>query len=182
MGSKVKKKSDGYGYKYADLEAVVEFIESIHGCCYQYTKTDEIDHKTYIWTHRFKDDIIPEDIDVRGAEVVNATLSNGKQNPAQANGSALTYARRYSLYMAYGLACIDDDAESLTIPDSAAKVAGDFPEPKTKRKGTRTEIVAYCKEHGLDIYTISEQYGITKGLSEDILKAKLELIKQDHGE
>lgn len=182
MGSKVKKKSDGYGYKYADLEAVTEYIESVSGGYFQYTKTDEIDHKTYIWTHRFKDDLLAEDIDIRGAQVVDATISNGKQNPAQANGSALTYARRYSLYMVYGLACIDDDAESLTVPDNADQIAADFPEPQGRRKGTRTEIVAYCKEHGLDVYTISEQYGITKGLSEDVLKAKLEMIKQDHGE
>ena len=182
--AKVKKKSKGYGYKYADLEAVNEMIDGIHGSYFQYTKTDDIDHKNYVWTHRNADDILDHAIEIRGAEVVNATLSNGKQNPAQAAGSAMTYARRYSLYMAYGIACVDDDAESLTIPDNAEQIAADFPTaPSThnNKSAARAAIVKYCNEHGLDLYTISEQYSITKGMSEEVLAAKLDLIKQDHG-
>lgn len=185
MGNKVKKKSDGYGYKYADLAAVTEYIESIHGSYYQYTATDPIDNKAYIWTHRNTDDQINEAIDIRGAEIINATLSNGKQNPAQAAGSAMTYARRYSLYMAYGLACVDDDAESLTIPDDAGKIEHDFTAAASeagKRSGARAQIRAYCIEHGLDLFTIADQYGIVKGMPEDVLTAKLQKIKEDHGE
>ena len=179
--AKVKKKTEGYGYKYADLEAVNEMIEQIHGSYFQYTKTDEIDHKCYVWTHRNADDILDHAVEIRGAEVVNATLSNGKQNPAQAAGSAMTYARRYSLYMAYGIACVDDDAESLTIPPDAVK------EPVTDQSSgfkskARAKIVEYCRAHALDIYTISEQYGITKGLSEDVLQAKYDMLVKDHGE
>ncbi len=49
---------------------------------------------------------------LQGSRVVDATLF-GNDNPAQKQGSALTYARRYSLLMAYGLATEDDDANSL---------------------------------------------------------------------
>ena len=89
--------------------------------------------------------------------------------------------------MAYGIACVDDDAESLTIPDTAEHIAADFPTapstPSTRgnKSAARAAIVKYCNEHGLDLYTISEQYSITKGMSEEVLNAKLDLIKQDHG-
>ena len=53
-----------------------------------------------------------EDEWLQGSRVVQATLINNS-NPAQEQGSALTYARRYSLLMAYGLATEDDDANSL---------------------------------------------------------------------
>ena len=57
---------------------------------------------------------------IRGCRVVQATLS-GKSNPAQEQGSALTYARRYSLLLAYGLATTDDDAQCLTIPTTTQR-------------------------------------------------------------
>lgn len=174
----IKKNKPGYGYKYADLGDVTEYIEdTLHGSYYQYTGTDPNDNKTYIWTHRGADDELKEAIDIRGAEVVTANvLANGKQNPAQAAGAAMTYARRYSLYMAYGLACIDDDAESLTVPTAAVDPNSGF---KSK---ARAKIVQYCRDKGLDMYEISARYGISKGLSEEVLEAKYDMLVKDHGE
>ena len=48
-------------------------------------------------------------------------------NPIQAFGAAVTYARRYSLLAIYGLAAVDDDADSLTIEE-------DKKNEKTKKK------------------------------------------------
>ena len=42
-------------------------------------------------------------------------------NPIQAFGAAVTYARRYSLLAIYGLAAVDDDADSLTIEETKPK-------------------------------------------------------------
>lgn len=185
--AKVKKDKSGYGYKYADLSDVNELVDNIHGSYWQFTKTDEVDGKVYVWTHRNADDLVDHAIELRGAEVVQAMLSNGKMNPAQAAGSALTYARRYSLYMAYGIACVDDDAESLTIPpESVDMISKDFTAaveqaPKVaNRSAARSAIIKYCREHRLDITEISELYGIEKGMSEQALTAKLDMIKKDY--
>lgn len=164
----IGKNAEGYGYKYADMARVHEYIAGIKGGYFQYTKTDEIDQKTYVWTHRFKDDVLAEDIDIRGARVVDATLSNGKQNPAQANGSALTYARRYSLYMAYGLAVEDNDAEDLTIPDG-------YTGPKTYR----TQLMEYANAHGVALPDVAEQYGLKPHDTEEHYKAALTQMKKD---
>jgi len=106
----LKKNKNGYGYKYTDLSEIHNYLEENQMKYYQEIETtDGID---YIMTYRYIDGKW-EEKPKRGCRVVNATLS-GKSNPAQEQGSALTYARRYSLLMAFGLATEDDDAESLT--------------------------------------------------------------------
>ena len=77
---------------------------------YQYI--DRIDNDDYIMTVKIIDGV--EQKPLRGSRVVDATLF-GNDNPAQKQGSALTYARRYSLLMAFGLATEDDDANELNI-------------------------------------------------------------------
>lgn len=177
----IGKNKDGYGYKYADMAKVHVYIDSIHGKYYQYTKTDETDHNTYVWTHRFPDDVVPEELDIRGAMVVNATLSNGKQNPAQAHGSALTYARRYSLYMVYGIAVDDNDAEDLTIVQSAqdqgyiAQQAPVMTTPLTWRQ----RLIAYANSHGIALPDVAAQYDLKPGSPDEVYQAALEQMQKD---
>ncbi len=106
----LNKNKEGYGYCYTDLAEIHRYLEENNIWYYQYI--DRIDNDDYIMTVKVIDG--KELPALRGCRVVNATLS-GKSNPAQEQGSALTYARRYSLLMAFGLATEDDDAESLTI-------------------------------------------------------------------
>lgn len=104
--SNIKKEAQGYGYKYTDLAQIHTYLESINTRYYQYI--ERIGEDDYIYTVPIVDgeELPPR----RGCRVVQATLT-GKSNPAQEQGSALTYARRYSLFMAFGLATTDDDAQ-----------------------------------------------------------------------
>lgn len=107
------KNKEGYGYKYTELADINNYLVSIDTYYYQYI--ERIDNEDYIMT-------VPiiggeEKAPRRGCRVVQATLQ-GVKNPAQEQGSALTYARRYSLLMAFGLATEDDDAASLTVKET----------------------------------------------------------------
>ena len=99
-----------YAYQYVDIAQIHEYLESINATYIQQIK--RIENDDYIMTKRcFKDEWETEWL--QGCKVVDATLI-GVKNPAQEQGSALTYARRYSLLMAFGLATEDNDAQSLS--------------------------------------------------------------------
>ena len=100
-----------YSYKYVDIAQIHEYLESIGASYYQYV--ERIDNDDYIMTVKIIDG--KESQPLRGARIVDAKL-NGVINPAQEQGSAITYARRYSLLMAFGLATTDDDAQVFTRP------------------------------------------------------------------
>lgn len=114
LKTRIKKNADAIGrkvsYKYTDLAQINEHLEKQGITYHQITETE--DGHDYIYT-------IPiingeEQAPRRGVRIVDATLY-GNDNPAQKQGSAVTYARRYSLLMAFGLATEDDDAQSLNI-------------------------------------------------------------------
>ena len=108
MTTTIRKNSQGYGYRYTDLAEIHRHMEEIDLRYYQEIDTTA-DGEDYIITHILDgmDKVIRK---CRGCRVVKVS---GK-NPAQDYGSALTYARRYSLLLAFGLATADDDAATLT--------------------------------------------------------------------
>jgi len=109
MAKNIKKNASGYNYKYTDLPNLNLWLENNNMDYYQYIEV--VDGEDYVVTVPIIDG--EEQPPRRGCRVVQATLS-GKSNPAQEQGSAITYARRYSVLMAFGLACTDDDAECLS--------------------------------------------------------------------
>lgn len=116
METKLKKNQTAnvgkYSYQYVDIAQIHDYLESINSKYIQSIK--RIDTDDYVMTKRCFDGVWEEEW-LQGAKVVDATLQ-GVKNPAQEQGSALTYARRYSLLMAYGLATEDDDAQCLSKP------------------------------------------------------------------
>ena len=114
------KTGNNYSYKYVDIAQIHEYLEANNMSYYQYI--DRIDGDDYIMTVKVING--EEKPALRGARVVDATLI-GVNNPAQQQGSALTYARRYSLLMAFGLATEDDDAQSLSEKKEPTKEEAD---------------------------------------------------------
>ena len=111
MKSTIAKKTEGYGYKYTELADINKYCENNGIRYYQEIETSEINQEDYIITYLIQNG---ETTKHRGCKIVDAVLS-GIKNPVQEYGSSLTYCRRYSLFMALGLATEDDDGASLTI-------------------------------------------------------------------
>lgn len=146
---KITKNAKGYGYKYADLSEVNEYIAGLGETYYQYTETvfNPVTGEAYdyIWTVRQRDD---KELKLRGCRVINAELAN-KSNSAQEQGSGLTYARRYSLYMAYGLATEDDDAQSYDRPKKTASQSNGLDFDQLREKYSKMSIEELRKEYVL---------------------------------
>lgn len=123
----VKAESKAFGYNYASLADIVA-----QGFKLPIMETRNIDGETFMgWLddkgewHQGAPLIVPE---MKG------------MNAAQAMGSALTYARRYTAQMALGLAC-DDDAKlekTKGAPEATGKVYGN----KINFKQVKEEIQA----------------------------------------
>lgn len=106
----LKKKVKGYNYKYTDLAGIHEYLEEKNYTYWQ--EVEELNGEERIITHILNKD----DKEIRravGCKIISTALQ-GKQNATQEYGSGITYARRYSLLMALGLATEDDDAEIMT--------------------------------------------------------------------
>lgn len=154
-----------YSYQYVDIAQIHDYLEGINARYIQCIK--RIENDDYIMTKRcFKDTW--EDEWLQGCKVVDATLM-GVNNPAQQQGSALTYARRYSLLMAFGLATEDDDAQSLSKKiEPTLEDAKKYKFPYGKYKDETIEYVLEDDEQYLDWWL--------KNKADDYFKKCYELI------
>lgn len=164
--TRLGKAKAGYGYKYTELAQINELLEQRGESYYQYTETAE-NGKDYIMTVKIDKDG-KESEPVRGCYIVDEGALKGNNNPAQQMGAAITYARRYSLLMAYGLATEDDDAASLSpqqggkAPARQGKPTATAPQPKL----IGTEDIQYINK-------VIEAYPANKLL--DQIKAKFKV-------
>ncbi len=164
----VKSESKAYGYNYASLADIVN-----QGFTLPVMETRNIEGETFMgWIddkgewHQGAPLIVPE---MKG------------MNAAQAMGSALTYARRYTAQMALGLAC-DDDAK-LEKTSGSTEATGkvyrnklDFKQVREKinQIGTVDELNKYWNELKLS----EKQMSILKpAFSERKAKISMEVSK-----
>ena len=142
MKNTIKKRTEGYGYKYTELADINKYCEENSIEYYQEIETSEINQKDYMITYLIDSKTGELIRKARGCQIVEATLQ-GIKNKVQEYGSSLTYCRRYSLLMALGLATEDDDAASLTIKKEATiEDAEKWTFPFGKHKGkTYREVI-----------------------------------------
>ena len=105
------KSGKEYSYTYTDLASINKWLDENGLDYYQEIETNQANGKDYIMTYRYINGEW-EDKPKRGCQVVDSILT-GNSNPVQQYGSSLTYCRRYSLCLAFGLAMEDDDGASL---------------------------------------------------------------------
>lgn len=120
--------------RYADLSACVEAV------------IDALNNNDIFLmqpTHECTDGVVVETVFIHSS---GEQLSSGKlhvpatKHDAQGYGSALTYARRYSLMAACGIAPEDDDGNHASKPKSApAKAAAEKPAPAKQPAPTQVE-------------------------------------------
>lgn len=111
--AKVKtREGPDYSYNFADLASVLGYVRPIlasHGLAVSQTIDDGPTVTTQVWHrsgHMF--------------ELGGATVKPTKGDP-QSMGSAITYARRYSLLSALDLATEDDDGKAASAPVRAPR-------------------------------------------------------------
>ena len=107
----VKSESKAYGYNYASLADIVN-----QGFKLPVMETRNIDGETFMGWLDDKNEWH------QGAPLIVPEMKG--MNAAQAMGSALTYARRYTAQMALGLACDDDSKLEKTkgAPEATGRV------------------------------------------------------------
>lgn len=175
IATTVKKMTQGFGYKYSDLSTIHEELEKQRITYYQYVEYDANAGMDYIWTVLVVngEELKPR----RGCRIV---VGDEMRTLAQAQGSGITYARRYSLLMALGWATEDDDGDgvgkkSATVPTTAPA------EAKQDRPAYANRVdFRQVREHLGEIKTVSElnQYWVSLHLSEK----QAAILKSDFAE
>lgn len=113
----IKNQSKGYGYTYNNLADLARAGVDIPPM-----KTAIVEGREYVFA-KIGDEWI------QGAQVIDIDMKG--MNAAQAYGSALTYARRYTVQLVMGIACDDDDKLEAHSAEDRAK--------NTKTKTLRTD-------------------------------------------
>ena len=123
------KNTDGYGYKYTDLDTVISYIRPImakHNLAFMQTLTALEGHTPAITTRIFH---------TTGEWLEDTTplpsVQVAKGNAAQNLGAAITYMKRYTLCAMLGISS-DEDVDGKTAPGDTRGNNHDVPAQKKK--------------------------------------------------
>lgn len=147
----IKKNAKGYGYKFADLNQIVDTIRPIlYKNKLGYTQKVQGDYIETILFHWESGEtitsntLIPNDVSLKG------------QNAFQILGSAITYLKRYSLSAILGIVT-DEDVNTVNVKT-----------PPTKPNFTELNF-AKAKKANATIELIKKSYNITKEVEQKYL-------------
>ena len=163
--TRLSKSKNGYGYKYTELAQINELLEQRGESYYQYTES--FGEHDYIMTVKVSKDG-KESAPLRGCRIMGEGSLKGNSNPAQQMGSAITYARRYSLFMAYGLATEDDDG---------AAAGGDQPRPNSSQNKSQN-VKTITNDDLKYINAIVEKYPANDLMSQIKAKFKIKTLAE----
>ncbi len=166
--AKKNKANPAFKSKYADLAAMIEAIEPVakHGLWYRQQ------------THDNENGVIVETFYIHASgeeKSAGSIFMPATKKDAQGFGSALTYARRYGLQTAFGLATEDDDGNaavrgSQSRQSEPAAIAAD--------RDTITQMIGLCEAvGGTQAQIICDAYKVS-ALSELNAKQAASAIKR----
>lgn len=141
--AKKNKANPAFKSKYADLAAVIEALEPItkHGLWYRQQIHESAEGVTIetLYIHESGESLSA------GTLFMPAT-----KRDAQGYGSALSYARRYSLQTAFGLATEDDDGNAAVkaSQDAGGHSKREVSPRQTVSDADLTKIIALCEAVG----------------------------------
>ena len=136
--AKTNKANPAFKSKYADLAAVIEAIEPVtkHGLWYR-QHTHENDSGVMVETFY---------IHTSGEQMsAGCVFMPATKKDAQGFGSALTYARRYGLQTAFGLATEDDDGNAAV---KASQSRQSEPNSDAVDSNTVVQMISLCEAVG----------------------------------
>lgn len=184
LGVEILKSKEGYGYNYADLDAIINVVFPImkkHRIGY-YHNTDydiNIDKNTVRTCLYNLDDVTDR---IGSLSSVDRSISLAKMNQLMVEGSAVTYFRRYHLVAMLGLLADEDhDAggkRTKATPQTSNKVAGRSVESVTP---TETDYVAIFKNQvkNKDRVKVEKTFEMYKSqMSQDDIKTITNIIKE----
>ncbi len=169
------KNGGSYKYGYTDLAAINDYLDGQKYTYDQYTEAFDTPDGLcdYIMTQRYR---ITEDgkLEEWGKPMRGLRIQYGNETPQQL-GSRITYLRRYSLLMAFGLAAEDNDAVDVPPASPAQKRSEvskvDFNEIRTMLKELDTE--EELNEYWRSLGKLSESQA--KFLQRDFARRKAEI-------